>query len=141
MKTTKFFLLLAVAVITSIFLTYIVYNYVIIEKAYTLDMELKIGDHFGLNADADAIKFGMLMPGTSSERSIIVNNNANYPLRVVILKYGDIADWVEISENNFVLEKKEGRYVIFEAFAPKNTNFGNYTGKVRIGFKRNFFNG
>ena len=102
-------------------------------------MEVKVSDHFGLNADTDAIKFGMIMLSTSAERSIVINNNATYPLKVVILKSGYIADWVKISENNFILKENENRQVIFKVSAPENANFGNYTGKVKIIFKKTLF--
>ncbi|MCH8003662.1 MAG: hypothetical protein IH934_03435 [Nanoarchaeota archaeon] len=103
-------------------------------------MIVKVGDHFGLNADADAIKFGMIMPGTSSQRSITVNNSATYPLRVVILKSGYIADWVKVSENNFILKENGIKNIIFEAYAPENADYGNYTGNVDIIFKKTLFN-
>lgn len=139
MKIAKFFLLLIFAVVISIFLTYFFYNSFIIEEIITLDMVVKVNDHFGLNADADAIKFGMIMPGTSGERSITVDNSAAYPLRVVILKSGYIADWVKVSENNFILKENENRQVIFKVSAPENSNYGNYTGKVKIIFKKTLF--
>lgn len=135
-----FLLLLIFAVIVSAFLTYLFYNSYIIENTITLDMAVRVNDHFGLNADADAIKFGMIMPGTSSQRSIMVNNSATYPLRVVILKSGYIADWVKVSENNFILEGNENKKLIFEVFAPENTNYGNYTGEVKIVLKKTLFN-
>lgn len=136
MRVIKFFLLLILAVIISTFLTYFFYNSFMIENIITLDMMVKVNDHFGLNADTDAMKFGMIMPGTSAERSIIVNNNATHPLKVVILKSGYIADWVKISENNFILEENENRQVIFEVYAPENASYGNYTGEVKIIFKK-----
>ena len=140
MKIIKFFLLLIFVVIISTSLTYFFYNYYMVENILTLDMMVKVNDHFGLNADSDAIKFGMIMPGTSSERSIMVNNSAAYPLKVVILKSGYIADWVKVSENNFILEEYGNRTVIFDVSAPKNSNYGNYTGKIKIIFKKILFN-
>lgn len=101
-------------------------------------MDVKVSDHFGLNADTDAIKFGMIKSGTSGERSILINNSAKYPLRVVIIKSGYIADWVKASENNFILKENESKQINFEVFAPKDSNFGNYTGKVKIIFKKTF---
>lgn len=136
MKTIKFFLLLVIAVITTSFLTYLFYNFFVIEDIIALDMKLKVGANIGLNADTDCINFGKLMPGTSGERAIFMTNKASYPLRVAILKSGYIADWVDISENNFVLKKKERKKIVFEAFAPENFDFGNYTGKVQIIFKK-----
>jgi len=140
MKITKFFLLLVFAVMISTFLTYLFYNSYVIENIIMLDMMVKVNDHFGLNADGDAIKFGMVMPGTSSERSITANNSAVHPLKVVILKSGYIADWVRVSENNFILEGGEDKDVVFEVFAPEDAAFGNYSGKTKIIFKRTFFN-
>jgi hypothetical protein len=112
----------------------------VIENIIMLDMMVKVNDHFGLNADGDAIKFGMVMPGTSSERSITANNSAVHPLKVVILKSGYIADWVRVSENNFILEGGEDKGIVFEVFAPEDAAFGNYSGKAKIIFKRTLFN-
>ena len=136
MKILKFFLLLIFAVIISTFSINIFYNSYVIENIVTLDMIVKVNDHFGLNADGDALKFGMIMPGTSSQRAITVNNSATYPLKVLISKSGYIADWVKISENNFILDGDGNRTVIFEVSAPRNANYGNYTGKVNIVFKK-----
>ncbi len=139
MKIGRFLLLLIILVVLSAFLAYFFYNYFIIENIINLDMYAKVGGHFGINADADAMKFGMIMPGTSGERSILVSNSATYPLRVVILKSGDMADWVNPSENKFILKENESKQIIFEVNAPKNSNFGNYTGKVKIIFKKVLF--
>ena len=139
MKINKFFLLLAALGTISAFLTYFFYNYFVIEDTMVLDMSVKVDDHFGINADADAIKFGMIMPGTSSKRSILINNNAAYPLRVVILKSGYIADWVKASNYDFILKENESKQMNFEVFAPDYIDFGNYTGKVKIIFKKTLF--
>ncbi len=138
MKITRFLFLLMIVAMLSALLTYFFYNHFIIENTVNLDMYVNVGDHFGLNADADAIRFGMVKPGTSGERSIFVNNSAAYPLRVIILKSGYIADWVTTSDNNFVLSQNEGKDIIFEVHAPKNAYYGNYNGKVQIIFKKVF---
>lgn len=140
MKKYIFYLALLLVVIISSFLTYKFYNYYIIEETFILDMEVKVDDHFGLNADTDALKFGRLMPGTSALRSISVGNNATFPLKVAILKSGQMKDWVKVSENNFVLKINESKSIIFEAYAPENLDFGNYSGIVKIIFKKTLFN-
>ena len=140
MRITTLFFLLLFAVVISTFLPYFFYKSFVIEDTVILGMEVKDNDHFGLNADADAIKFGMIIPGTSSQRSIIIDNNAAYALKVVILKSGHIADWVKVSENNFILKGNETRQVIFEVSAPENADFENYAGEVKIIFKKILFN-
>ena len=140
MKILKFFILLIFAGIISTFLTSIFYNSYVVENIVTLDMMVKVNDHFGLNADGDALKFGMIMPGASGQRAITVNNSATYPLKVLISKSGYIADWVKVSENNFILDGDGNSTVIFEVSAPRNANYGNYTGKVNIVFKKILFN-
>ncbi len=140
MKIDRFFLLLIIVVSLSSFSTYFLYDYFVIENIIKLDMSVKIADHFGLNADADAIKFGMITPGASSQRSILVNNNATYPLSVVLVKSGYISDWVKVSENNFILKGNESKQINFEVSAPDNIDFGNYTGKAKIIFKKVYFN-
>jgi len=137
MKISRFLFLLAIAALISAFLAYFSYSYFVIEKITKLDLSVKVDDHFGLNADTDGIRFGMVKPGTSSERSLLLSNNASYPLRVEILKYGEIADWVRISENNFVLQSRENKQVNFTVYAP-NVEYGNYSGTVKIIFKKTY---
>ena len=136
MKKHIFFLALLLVVILSSFLTYKFYNYYIIEETFIFTMEVKVDDHFGLNADTDALRFGKLMHGTSAQRSVSMGNNATFPLKVAIFKFGQMKDWVKISENNFVLKINETKSIIFEAYAPENIDFGNYSGKVKIIFKK-----
>lgn len=135
MKISRFLLMLAIAALTSAFLAYLFYGYFVIEKITKLEMSVRVGNRFGLNADDDGIRFGMIKPGTSGERSILLNNNASYPLRVKILKYGEIADWVKISEKNFILQSLENKQVNFTVYAP-DVEYGNYSGAVKIIFKR-----
>ena len=140
MRIQKLFILIIAVSIISALLSHIFYNLFAIETTETLDMAVKVGDHFGINADSGMINFGMIMPGTYGERGVVVSNNASYSLRVIILKTGQMAEWVKVSENNFILKGNENKEVIFEVYAPENIEFGNYTGKIDIIFKKILFN-
>ncbi|MBL7056570.1 hypothetical protein ISS07_06670 [Candidatus Woesearchaeota archaeon] len=139
MKLRNFLLLVVVAIFLSSFLSYKFYSVYIVEDTITLDMEIKVDDHFGLNADTDALKFGRIMPGTSAERGIEVENNASFPLKIVITNSGVFQDWISISDNYFVLDVDDRKKVLFEVTAPDNADFGNYSGKTTILFKKVFF--
>ena len=139
MKSRAFFSLLIVAVIASSLFTYVFYNVFVIENIVVMDIKLKVGDRFGLNVDPESINFGRLMPGTTGFRNVTLENNASYPLKVSISRYGEIADWIDVSENNFILEEKEKMDVTFYAYAPNDAAFGNYSGKTKVIFKRVLF--
>ena len=139
MKSRAFFSLLIVAVIASSGFTYVFYNAFLIENIVVMDIKLKVGDRFGLNVDPESINFGRIMPGNAGLRNVTLENNASYPLKVSISKYGEIADWIDVSENNFILEEKEKMDVTFYAYAPNDAAFGNYTSKTKVIFKRVLF--
>lgn len=139
MRSSVFLPLLIAAVIVSSSMTYIFYNVFVIENIVVTDIKLKVGDRFGLNVDPESINFGRIMPGTTGLRNVTLENNASYPLKASISRYGEVADWVDVSENNFILEEGEKRDVTFYAYAPNDAAFGNYTGKARVVFRRVLF--
>lgn len=103
------------------------------------DMYLTVGEHIGFNVDIDAIYFGTLPQEGAGSRRIILKNDEDFSKKVKISASGELADWVWLEENNFVLSKNETKEVRIYVSPPEYAEFGNYTGKLRITFRKVYF--
>lgn len=94
------------------------------------DMYLTVGDKVGLNVDTDAIWFGIVPPGGIGTKHI--NIAAEKTGEFVIKLHGELASWVSVSENNFVLNKGENRSISVLANVPFNAKKGDYNGTLEV---------
>lgn len=136
MKLNKFLLLILTTIFVSFSLTFLFYTSYFIQDVQELDMKLKIGDVVGLDTNTSVISFGIVLQGGSAQRYIILENMKDEPLRVHTKKSGEMAEWVYLSEDNFILEPKERKELIATAIPPKDAEKGAYKGKVRFIFTR-----
>lgn len=102
-----------------------------LKQVKVYDMRLKVGNYVGFNLDNDVLNFGTIIPTGASTR--MVNISTEKPVRVEILLRGKLAEWVNISHNNFILDDQEE--IAFNVYVPANASYGNYTGKAYILFK------
>jgi hypothetical protein len=56
--------------------------------------------------------------------------------KVIIGFEGQLAEWVSVDFNRFVLDANENKHLAFTANIPKDAILGNYSGKVKFYFKR-----
>ena len=119
-------ILFAIALATS--LTFLI----IVQDVRTLDMHLAISNVFGFNIDTDKIYFGDIPPGTSSSRKVIVSNDDFEKSIVRIKTFGDLKDWVIVSEKNFILEKGEYKLIEVSVYPPPSAEYKEYEGKLLI---------
>lgn len=137
MKFGKFLLLVLITILISFSLTFFFYTHYILQDVLELDMKIKIGDAVGFDTNTSVISFGIIpKEGGSSQRPVILNNMENKPLRVYIKKSGEMAKWVYISEDNFILQGYETKELLFTAIPSKDAEVGAYKGKVRFIFTR-----
>lgn len=80
----------------------------------------------GLNADKDALKFGVVSPFTLARRKVMVQHSEN--ARVFVIMAGDLQAWTTITPANFTIQKDEIAEVQFDVNVPENAPDGNYTG-------------
>ena len=133
LKALVFFI--SICVIASAFTVLFYYNFVVFDvKEY--DMVLIVSDHIGFDVTTEKLHFGMVTPGGSSTRDLIIANEFSRPLIVQIKTSGKLASWVAPSVNNFILQPNETKNVTMVAVAPEDAKYGNYTGKVKIVFRR-----
>ena len=136
-KKNYFFILLFIIAIICITATILFYSFYIIADVREFNITLIIGDHAGFDVNTEKLAFGMVMPASSSStRYVLLSNKKDYPLNVHINFYGNLAEWITVSENYFVLEPCEEKKLSFSASAPKGSAYGNYTGTARFVFKR-----
>lgn len=137
MKPIKFLILVSITILVSFSLTLLFYTYYIIQDIQELDMKLKVGEVVGLDINTSVISFGIIpQKGGSAERRVILKNMQSIPLRVHTKKSGEIAEWVYISENNFILNLDETKELIFTAIPSEGAKKRAYKGKVKFIFTR-----
>lgn len=137
MKLNKFLLLVLITILISFSLTFLFYTHYIIQYVQELDMKMKIGDVVGFDTNTSMISFGIIpKAGGSSQRTIFLKNKESKPLEVYIKKSGEMAEWVYISEDNFILQPYEIKELFFTAIPSKDAEKGAYKGKVKFIFTR-----
>lgn len=93
-----------------------------------------VGDYVGINVNSDALYFGTVFKGGYSEREFSIDNFECRKCKVVIKADGDTKDWIWVSNRSFTL--KEGESIDLKAIVdiPRDAEFGNYTGNLKIYF-------
>ena len=132
------YILIVVALIT-ITVTAVSFWLININPVYHIEefvMDIYIDNVPGLNVDTDVIHFGKLPPTGSVGRRIDLISGP-YRTRVTIESHGDIAEWVYVSKNNFIMDPEEETSFMINADVPENATVPDYKdGMLRIIFKR-----
>jgi len=116
-------------------------GYFLVDNLMTIEKQdiytsFAAGDHLGFDLNKTALTFGMVVPGGSGSRSMNFSNDHDMRAKVVIRAKGEIADYLIVSENDFILEPGEEKEVGFVVYPPKNISFGLYEGQVDIVLRR-----
>ncbi len=128
-RWTIFFII--VILISSISLS-LYFNYFILKVSYIdFDFKVKEDKHIGFNLDSEALHFGIIPPGSKGHRDLIFKSE--FPARLLVKVTG--SDYVYPVKNNFLIEPGES-ILTFTAAPPIDMPQGNYSGKIRLVFKR-----
>jgi hypothetical protein len=103
-----------------------------------LDMYVSVANYTGINVGTDAIWFGTVPPSGTASRIVTLKNFDNWS-RWVDIRTEGLNNWVGIESNSFLLRAGEERNVSIYVVVPKNAEYGNYTGKLYITFRRVLF--
>jgi len=134
MAVNRKFLFLVGLVIVILILTNLVLYFQNKERqVLRTKMHLIVGDSPGFDTNNDYVVFGRVPPEGASTRHMNLNN-INRTNKVHITASGKLADWVGVSENNFILNPNEIRAIDITAFAPSDAEKGDYTGTLIIDF-------
>lgn len=133
------FILLAIVIIS--ILASLLTQYFLIEKVQTFNVFVTVANRVGFNiskGESNVLHFGTAPPGSSSSRTLVFDSSDPRPSKVIIKSYGQIKSWIIASENNFILACNEDKTVKIIIAVPKNAEFGDYTGRIKLIFKRIF---
>jgi hypothetical protein len=120
---------------------YLFYEKILIFDVKETGMELIVSGDLtqGVRIDTDALYFGKIPKGANGFRFINVSNYDPNPHIVHIKTYGELAKWVYVEKNDFVIGPEESELVQVSVFVPEDAITGNYTGTLRVEFFNKFF--
>ncbi len=84
----------------------------------------------------DFIDFGVVLAGSNPKAHLTFANNNEKMSLITIKKSGELSKFVNITQNEFLLEPNQTKWVLLEASMPEMTVPREYYGKVSIIQKR-----
>lgn len=124
--------LIIVIFLLSVFLFANFIDYLAVLDVEELYASVIVGDKYGLDVNGSALTFGMMPPGSTGTREFFLENKYKQDVRVKIYAKGDIADFLEISQNSFVLREDESRNVSVHVRPPHDAELRVYEGIVKV---------
>ncbi len=105
-------------------------------KIIKYDMHLYVEKVFGFNVATDALWFGKIPPGGTSERIVNLKNFNPESRTATLYFFGDLAEWVDAGEKKILLGPNESKEVRVVARVPEDAPFGYRGGFMLIVFKK-----
>lgn len=134
-RILKIIIILIAAALIACILTrvaYLAYEKYTIYDVKEVNAAFIIGKKIGLSADADVLNFGIVPPGGSSTKEMVLYHEYKEPLKIKIVYTGNIAEVIGPIEP-FYLEPKIEKKVSISAYAVSDENI-TYTGTVKVFF-------
>lgn len=100
-------------------------------RMYSAQMYVVEGGSIGIPPPIE-LDFGDLPRGMAIDRKITLKNNGFVPMRVTIVEWGNIRDFVDVSDAFFTLRPGEERTVTFTATSWLSAEAKKYSGKVLV---------
>ncbi len=101
----------------------------------TIEARFEVGKSIGFDVNSSGLIFGRLTPGSSASRTVEIENNYEFPIRINILISPELEGYV-CAEPKYVLDAGELKKISFSASVPEDAKSGNYTGKVLFEFRK-----
>jgi hypothetical protein len=117
----------------------LVYDFYFTSDVIATPMLYQTSNKLGINTNTDALNFGKNIPGSTSTRQINISNTQKYSVSVSIKLTGDLAQFVTVSDNDFILAPNATREIIFYVQTPKDTPQMNFTGVATVVVNRVLF--
>lgn len=119
-------------VVIGIILFVLVVQIVVADKYKAQVQVIEEKGEVGINPLAERLDFGDLAREMSAIRYVSMENNGNFPIYVMVLKFGGVAELIELSKNNFTLEPGQKERLEFQIFIPVSAENRYYSGWVWI---------
>jgi hypothetical protein len=135
-KLTKeyMFLIIFAVIVLVIFLASLIYKNITIYEVRTIPADINVAKHVGINLNNDSLHFGTTFPYGGSKRDMTISFHKD--ALVEIKTFGEMKNWIYVSDNNFFLPANTEKELTFEVFVPSGTDERLYNGTVKIYFKR-----
>jgi len=99
-----------------------------------INSSIIISDKGGFDLSKDTLNFGMVTPGSSASRNIILENSYSFRIRVDIAPNWEMSRFLK--KEVFYIERAENKTFTINAFVPEEIEHGNYTGTVLIKIRK-----
>lgn len=129
----KYIIILLILILSIPFIT----SYLMV-GAKEIPATVTIGSELGFNVDTDKLYFGTIVPGGFAERSLDLDSIECKKCLAVISKKGELAKWLSLSANRFIIKKGERKSIDVKLNVPTETNEGVYNGTLRVVFWKTF---
>lgn len=132
---TFLFILFLVLVLASLFL--FVFSKPLQVKEFDFSFIVEEGIA-GFDVNTSSLTFGKLSPGNSEVRSVLIENNYEFPVEVNILITKEFMNLFSV-ESGFIIQPRGTLSVPITLSIPENLDEGNYNGKIKFEIYRSNF--
>jgi hypothetical protein len=136
LKLPKLLIMIILIFIICIGLIYIFYYSLAVYKVVEYDVYLIVGNKIGFDLSKEYIHFGIVPPNGSSTKDIFIYNNEDKKLKLQLKLEGNVSQFVYVKDFSPVIMPHENKTLTFYAIVPSNASYGNYSGKLKIIFRR-----
>jgi hypothetical protein len=136
LKLPKLLIMIILIFIIYIGLIYIFYYSLAVYKVVEYDVYLIVGNKIGFDLSTEYIHFGIVPPNGSSTKNVFIYNNEDKKLKLQLKLEGNVSQFVYVKDFSPTIMPHENKTLTFYAIVPGNASYGNYSGKLKIIFRR-----
>ncbi len=100
-----------------------------------IDVKFEVSDRAAFDLNKSILTFGKISYGNVMVREINITNDYDFPIKINVLITENLQDFI-FSESEYFLNSSESLLIPFTATIPKDTEFGNYTGKIKLEIRK-----
>ena len=119
-------------IILAVILFIVIVQILVADKYKAVVQVIEEEGKVGINPMADKLDFGDLSRDFGATRYVSIENNGKYKIYISVWKFGNIAELIKISRNNFTLESGEKERLAFEMYMPISADKEKYSGWVWV---------
>lgn len=95
---------------------------------YNMNAEVMNADNTSIGIVVeDRLDFGRMPAGSDVRKTLTLNNDESWPVKITITPTGNISRYVSVSRNDFMLDGAENIEVVF-----RSADTGNFTGTLDV---------
>ncbi len=104
-------------------------------KVETIPVKFIVGNKLGIDLNSSELNYGIVLKGNSGVRNLIIENKFPFPVIVTIYVSKEISNYIYTDKQTIINENEQMKLPIILR-VPGNAEFGNYTGKIKIEFRK-----